>query len=139
MPVSTVVSDKAKRWSRPRGEPQVEVSVVIPVDRRDAAAVVEEVEPGNSGDVGEPSLPGVEEAAVSFMAAPRTAGLNQSHDLRPAGAVLIDGHGVVGRHGRVRQDLPPEEASQIFRLMPGHKPVRNDQVFPAVVVNVDEL
>ena len=112
---------------------------MVSVDGRHAATVIGKIQSGDRRDIGKPFLAGVQKTTIPFMPAPRPAVLNHVHDLSPAGQIgIISGisQRVFWLCGRMRQDLPPEKTSEVFCLVPGHKAIRNDNVFPAVVIDI---
>lgn len=64
---------------------------------------------------------------------------DQIENLLPAASIGLDRRLVFRGTGRMRQDLPPEETSQILRLMSRDKTVGDDDIFPAIIVDVHEV
>jgi hypothetical protein len=66
---SGVVSQEPQLRTAAVCQPQVEVSVKIPIDRADRAGVVREIEAADGGNVGESAAVGVEITTVPLIAA----------------------------------------------------------------------
>ena len=49
-----IISEKPQLGSRAVGDPQVEIAIVVPVDRGCRPRVVDEVQAAKGGNVGEP-------------------------------------------------------------------------------------
>ena len=69
-----VISEEAEPGGVAVGDPEVEVAVLIPVDRGDSPAIVGEIETGDRGDRGEAGAPvldlsNVKKDAIAFAAA----------------------------------------------------------------------
>lgn len=125
------------------GDPQVQVAIMVPIDDGHSPAIIGKVESAGGRDVGEsPSGRGicqrVQETAIPFAAAEGATLDHHRMDLRISLTRLARTLVVLFTLGR-RQDLSPKEASQIAGVIGRDKSIGHDQIFPSVVVDVDEV
>ena len=93
-------------------DPEVEVAILIPVGDRNRASVVGEVESAPCGDVGKPSVAGVEEDTIALVAAEGLPGVDHGGEIAMGAAPGRSSGGAL-RIQCFRHDLPPEETSQV--------------------------
>ncbi len=107
----TVIPHEANLGSRAVVHPQVEIAVAVPVDRGDAASIVNGIEPGDIGDIRESTVAHIEERAIQFSAAPGVTAAQEAIDGDPT----LIGLGVVASLlRRMQRHAPPEKASQVL-------------------------
>ena len=112
---------------------------MVPVGQGESAAIGGHSKTADRGDVGKPSIPGVEVGAVSLAAAPRRAASHELDDSAPGFTVRPRGLPIARIGGRGRHDLPPKETSQIAAIgFGGEIAVGNHQVGPGGLQPPDE-
>ena len=96
---SQVVSHETQAGAGAVGKPEIEIPIAIPVTERNGAAVIDMIEAGHRGDIGEAPVAEVEEAAVLFFAAEGPPLADQPGQLAPGVQVGLGGVlcGVVDR------------------------------------------
>ena len=107
----TVIPHEANLGSTAVVHPQIEIAVTVPVDRGDAASIVNGIEPGDIGDIRESPIAQIEKRAIQFSAAPGVTAAQEAIDGDPAPVVL---RVICSLLGRMQRHAPPEEASQVL-------------------------
>ncbi len=138
--VPGVVAKKTDTRCCAVADPQIETAIKIPVNDRHGPRVIHEIQLGQGRDVGKLATANIEKTTVAFVPAKATPlGDHVADGLPPALVAIHLVGGCIGRFGRLRHDLSPEEASQIVCVLGGDESVRDVDVFPRIIVQIDEL
>ena len=134
-----IVAKKAKPRGIAVGNPNVKVTIMIPVGGHQRPSVVREIDSGSGRNVGKASVwfCGVEEDAVALPSAVRAAPAHHAAK-GCVGSFQFAGLGLADFIEGMRQNLPPIETSQVARVFTGNVSVSDDDVLPTVVVEVGE-
>jgi hypothetical protein len=71
------ITKKSNLWPIAIGDPEVQITVLIPVDSRGSPTVIRQVEAANCRNIGESATASIEETAMTFATAKRAAISNQ--------------------------------------------------------------
>ena len=137
----SVIGEEADAGRAAIGDPDVEIPIKVPVDRGKSATIVRKTESGESGYICKARLfaTGVEEGAVAFVAAEGAVLVQEAAQGAPS--LLVGGDGGSGEiiDGGLRHDLPPVDTSQVTCVRSSDEAIGDQDIVPAVIVEIDEL
>ncbi len=112
---------------------------MIPIDTAKCSAVVVEIEMTGGRNIGKTGTSGVEIETVRLVAAEGMSSLDQPQE-RCRSRPFVGRRPQIQRRRPtlVRQNLPPIETSQVARVIGCEIAVSDQQVLPAVVVDICE-
>ena len=130
-----VISQETDLWPTSIRDPEIQVAVVVPVDSSYGSPVIGKVKPADRRNicVSPNILSKVQEATVALVTTERTSASNERKEHGTHGAFQWIN---ADRHPSMRHDLSPEEASQVTGIFSRNVAVCDEQIFPAVVVQV---
>ena len=118
------------------------VAVSVPIHGGGTSRVVNKVEARNGRNRGEASPARVQERTIALITAQRTAVSDQfieTIEMQTKCGIgslhLLDVRFILRR---LRQNLPPINGSQVVRFGTRHKTIAHKEIFPAVVIEVNE-
>ena len=141
LPGRRVIFEKADPRSSSIGDPDIEIPVEVPICGSKAPAVVRKTEASQGRDVGKicSSASGIEKGTVAFTAAETAVFMEKSAKCSPS--LLIGRNGTFGEiiNRRLGHDLSPVDTSQVSGVICGDEAVSDENVVPAVIVEINKL
>ena len=135
-----IIAQKPKLWATAIGDPKIEISVGVPVDDGNPSTVIGKIKPTGHGDVRESTTASIQESAMALAGAESATAANELAE-SASGALAIHFRGIVflwviDRRATLRHDLSPEETSQVTRVLGRDVAIGDEEVFPAIVVQI---
>ena len=112
---------------------------MVPVDYCRSSSIVDKVQAGHIGGICELLTSRIQKAAVAFASAETETLADHATQVAPIIQVILS----IGRRfnvrWRLRHDLPPKETSQVLGRFLCDVTVGDNQILPAIIVDVGEL